>query len=323
MRELQCKKNILVLTNNQYDWLAGILILCAILFRIFLMTHNWPLTDSEEGTMGLEAIHIAFQGKHPIFFYGQTYMGVGEAYLGAVMFRLFGVSIFSLRLGMLLLFSTFLVLVYLLGSLLYGKKVACASLLLMVVGATNVLIPEMKAVGGAVETLVFGTAVMLLASWLAINSEGERENKRFLWKRTLAYAGWGIATGLGLWSHLLVVPFVVCSALLLFLFCRHDIRAKNIIFLLLSLLIGAILLIKYNITAPIADNSLAIFLKIHNASYAGAPTGIMLWLKQFSGTFLFTLPIATGVPQIFLSDALPLYDHFQIRFILPILLYAA
>lgn len=273
--------------------------------------------------MGLEAFHIAFQGKHPIFFYGQTYMGVGEAYLGAIMFRLFGVSIFSLRLGMLLLFSTFLALVYLLGSLLYGKKVACVSLLLMVVGATNVLIPEMKAVGGAVETVVFGCAVMLLASWLALNSEGESEDKRFLWKRTFAYAGWGMATGLGLWSHFLVVPFVVCSGLLLLLFCRRDLRSRNSVFLLLGLFIGAILLIKYNITAPITGNSLSVFLKIHNASYAGAPGGIELWLKQLSGTFLFTLPIATGVPQIFPNDVMPFYDHFQTEFILPILLYAA
>ena len=285
------------------------------------MAHNWPPTDSEEGTMGLEAFHIAFQGERPIYFYGQNYMGVSEAYIGAVMFQLFGVSIFSLRLGMLLLFSMFLVLVYLLGSLLYGKKVACVALLLMVIGSTNVLIPEMKAVGGAVETLVFGTAVMLLASWLALSSGGEREEKGVVWKRRLAYSGWGIATGLGLWSHLLVVPFVLCSGLLLIICCRKDVFSKNIFFLLLGLIIGAIPLIEYNITAPIAENSVVVFFQIHNTSYPGAPTGIILWLKQLSGTFLFTLPIATGVPQVISNFVLPLYDQFRKAFLFPILLY--
>ena len=78
--------------------------------------------------MGLEALHIAYKGEHPIYLYGQNYMGVAEAYLGAMMFRLFGVSIFSLRLGMQLLFGLFFIAIYLLGTLLYGSKVALISL---------------------------------------------------------------------------------------------------------------------------------------------------------------------------------------------------
>ncbi len=317
------RKKFLDFHKYQYALFAGGIILCAIVFRLFLMAHNWPMTDSEEGTMGLEAMHIAFQRAHPIYFYGQHYMGVAEAYLGAVMFRLFGVSVFSLRLAMLLFFTTFLVLVYLLGSLLYGRKVACVALLLMVVGAINVLIPEMKAVGGAVETLVFGTAVMLLASWLALSSKVESEEKRLVWARRFAYAGWGIAVGLGLWSHLLIVPFVFCSTVLLILFCRRDLLSKNVIFLLVGLLIGAIPLIKYNISALLAQNSLQVFIQLHSTSYPDAPTGIILWLKQFSGTFLFSLPIATGMPQIISNTVLPLYSPLQQQFILPILLYGA
>ena len=79
-------------------FLALLLFLGAILLRVFFMYYNWPATDSEEGTMGLEALHIFLKGEHPIYFYGQYYMGVAEAYIGAVMFRLFGISIFSLRL---------------------------------------------------------------------------------------------------------------------------------------------------------------------------------------------------------------------------------
>src|SRR5260370_11392542 len=134
--------------------LALILILSGLALRLLLMAHNYPPTDSEEGTMGLEALHIAYKGEHPIYLYGQNYMGVAEAYLGAMMFRLFGVSIFSLRLGMQLLFGLFFIAIYLLGTLLYGSKVALISLFLLIGGTDIVLIPEMKAVGGAVENLV-------------------------------------------------------------------------------------------------------------------------------------------------------------------------
>ena len=75
-------------------------------------------------------MHIAFQGQHPIYLYGQNYMGVLEAYLAAPVMRLFGVSSLTLRLGMLLMFALFLIALYWLGSLLYTKRLALVSLAL-------------------------------------------------------------------------------------------------------------------------------------------------------------------------------------------------
>src|SRR5947208_16060565 len=118
-----------------YEIAALVTIALAILLRILLIAHSWPETDSDESTMGLEAMHIAFRGEHPVFLYGQNYMGTIEAYLGALLFRLFGVSLFSLRLGMVILFTLFLVSLYLLTSLLYSKKLALVSLALLSVGA--------------------------------------------------------------------------------------------------------------------------------------------------------------------------------------------
>ena len=308
--------------RNKYTFLACFIIFCAVLVRLFLITYNWPTTDSEEGTMGLEALHIAFRGEHPIYLYGQNYMGVREAYLGAVAFHLFGASVFSLRLGMLLLFLFFLIFVYLLGKLLYGEKVACVALLLMVGGAENVLTPEMKAVGGAIETLTFGTLTLLLASWLALNSMKEIPIKaQLLWQRRFAYCGWGLAAGLGLWSHLLVAPFILASAVLLAFFCFHDLRRRNGLFLFFGFSFGIVPLIIYNITSPIADNTFAVFIGLHNTVYPNAPTGVVLWLKQLSGTFLYTLPIATGLPQIISNTVLPFYSGLQLQFLPSILLY--
>src|ERR1700686_4825711 len=116
------------LKSRPYEIAALIIIVLAVLLRIILIAKGWPETDSDEGTMGLEAMHIAFRGEHPVFLYGQNYMGMIEAYVGALLFRLFGVSLFSLRLGMVILFALFLVSLYLLTSLLYSKKLALGSL---------------------------------------------------------------------------------------------------------------------------------------------------------------------------------------------------
>ena len=261
--------------------------------------------------MGLEALHIASKGAHPIYLYGQNYMGVGEAYLGAGMFHLFGVSIFSLRLGMLLLFGLFLITSYFLATLLYDSKVALISLFLLVGGTESILTPEMKAVGGAVETLVCGSTVMLLSSWLALryNHQTAQMAARSRWLDWIAYSIWGIAVGMGLWSHLLVMPFAFFSTLLIVLFCRRDLCTKASLFLLLGLSIGSLPLIIYNVTAPIKDNTLAVFMQLHQTTYANAPSG--LWLKQFAGTFFYSLPMATDMLHLANQNVLPLYSSPQ------------
>src|ERR1700737_1153672 len=93
---------------GRYEVAACVIIFLAAYLRITLLALGWPSTDSDEATMGLMASHIAYQGGHPVFFYGQGYIGTLEAYLGALLFHLFGPSLFSLRLGMGSLFPPFL-----------------------------------------------------------------------------------------------------------------------------------------------------------------------------------------------------------------------
>src|SRR5436309_15617320 len=93
-------------SHGRFPWLniytiwAVPLILLAVMIRIVLTAKGWPLLDSDEGTMGLMGMHIAFRGEHPIVFYAQGYMGEKEAYLAAMMFRLFGICSFIFGLVM-------------------------------------------------------------------------------------------------------------------------------------------------------------------------------------------------------------------------------
>ncbi len=287
-----------------YEIAALAIIGLALLLRLTLVISGWPEADSDEGTMGLEAMHIAYRHELPIFLYGQNYMGTIEAYVGALLFHLFGTSLFSLRLGMLILFTLFLLSLYLLTTLLYSKKLALISLVLLSVGARNILLPEIRAVGGAVETLLFGTLLLLLASWLALTAGREMLPRRRRW-RLLAYAGWGLAAGLGLWSHILIAPFFLVSGLILLLYCRHEWRTWAPLLLLLGLLIGSLPLIRYNLTAPAGQNSLQVALQIQSGKSVAGP--VARPLQQLSATLFDSLPVATGINPYCSLQEMPLF----------------
>jgi hypothetical protein len=47
-------------------WMFAI-VAAATLARFLLIYFNWPATNSDEGIMGLLALHVAFHGDHPTF----------------------------------------------------------------------------------------------------------------------------------------------------------------------------------------------------------------------------------------------------------------
>src|SRR5450759_368724 len=242
-------KNWKLFKSNIYEICAFVIISIAALLRFLLIGQGWPQTNSDESTMGLMALHIAYQGEHPTFFYGQRYMGSLEAYIGAALFRFFGSSTFSLRLSLIFLFVFFLVSMYCLASLLYTKKLALVTLILLSLGSNVLLQRELEAIGGYVETLLFGTIALLLASWLALSSHQDLSKRSRQW-RFVAYGCWGLAVGLGIWSDLLILPFVSTAGLLLVLFCWREWRTWAPLYLVLGFIVGAFPFIYYNITAP-------------------------------------------------------------------------
>ena len=202
------------LKQNRYGLCALAIITFALLLRILLVSLGWPPTNSDEGTMGIMALHIAYHGEHPVLYYGQNYMGAIEAYLGALFFHLLGASLFTSRLGTLLLFSLFLASTYLLTSLLYTKKFALVVLILLSLGSNTMFVWEIYAKGGSTQTLLFGSLSFLFAAWLAL-SRGQNLSSGRRWLRYACYGGWGLAIGLGLWSDMIVVPYFAMSALFL------------------------------------------------------------------------------------------------------------
>src|SRR4030088_2829108 len=129
-------------------WLTvlGILAL-AIVLRIILISQSWPVLDSDEGTMGIMALHVAYHGATPVFFYGQNYMGSLEAYVAAPMFYLFGPWSFALHSGLLFIYTFSLVIIYLLKIMLYTKRLALFPLILLAFGSSEMFPRQLTATG--------------------------------------------------------------------------------------------------------------------------------------------------------------------------------
>lgn len=279
---------------SRYEILAAGGILAATLVRLLICAFGWPQDDSDEGTMGLMALHILQRGEHPIFFYGQHYMGALEAYLGALAFQLFGVSVLSLRLGVLLLFALFLASTYLLAALLYNRRVALVSVIVLGLGTREILFRQLEAAGGYSETLAFGSLAMLMASWLALTYHPTSSLKRRRARRAV-YAAWGLVAGLGVWSDVLILPFVVAAGTLLVLFCWRELRAWTLVLVLAGFALGAFPLIAYNVTAPPGQSSLQVFLQLRDAGGTGRAGVGILPAQEIAGTLLVSLPAITGV----------------------------
>jgi hypothetical protein len=285
------------LKMSTYGLYAFMIIAVASLLRLFLIIQGWPHSNSDEATMGIIAMHIANKGEHPLFFYGQNYMGTLEAYLAAGFFRLFGASIVSLRLGPLLLFALFLSSMYFLTSLLYTKKLALITLALLALGSVIMLDTELVAIGGYPELLFFGTLSLLLASWLALSYDQYTSPRRRLW-RLVAYTCWGLVVGLGFWSDFLMLPFILVSSLLLAVFCWRELLKGAVLPLLLGLVIGAFPLIAYNLHATPGENTLNVLSYLRKSgsielAQLSAKDHLPLG-PQLRGTMLTSLPAATG-----------------------------
>lgn len=269
----------------------------ATLLRFVLIYFHWPYTESDEGNMGLLAMHVAFQGDHPVWFYGAPYLGPLEGYAAAPLFRLFGISLFALRAPLVLFFAGFLVSMYYLVRLLYqSEKFALASVIVLGLGSPDVLFLQLRASGEYPEIEMFAALMCLLATWLALtsSSQGHLPGWKARWKRIALYVLLGSIVGIALWVDLLILPFVAAIIGLLVLFCRRELLRWNGLSFLFGSIVGAFPLLYYNFTAPWSQNSWYVFQRISHSAAADMTTHHLTWIDQLTGTLFVALPMATG-----------------------------
>ncbi|MFE9919089.1 hypothetical protein ACFYPG_28420 [Micromonospora sp. NPDC005553] len=216
-------------------WLTGLAVLAGVGYRLWLLLHAAPPTNSDEATMGLAALHIARGEGFPVWFYGQQYMGTLEAYLAAPVFALAGgPSLLGLRLPTLALYALFLLLAWRLTLRLTGDRwFGLLMVALLALGSDRIVKNQLIAGGGYPEMNTAGAALALLAVDLATGRPGRRtadtgrpdgrtaDAGRPGW-RLARWAAWGFLAGLMVWVDPLVLPYVAATGAVLVGFCRRE-----------------------------------------------------------------------------------------------------
>lgn len=264
----------------------------SIILRIILISHSWPVLDSDEGTMGIMALHVAFHGATPVFFYGQNYMGSLEAYFAAPMFYLFGPSTFALHFGLLFIYAFSLVIIYLLTSALYTKWFALFTLVLLAFGSSEMFARQLTATGGYPESFLFEPLLLLYAFKLSASAHETPLTGKRRW-RVLVYTGWIAMAGLAGWSDPLMAPFILMSGWLLVRFCYRELPWRPIaLFVMACALLVTTTYVannKYSLDQSITATLRFIF-RIQGNTFTIPPLG-----ARIAGTVSIALPRATGL----------------------------
>jgi hypothetical protein len=205
-------------------WLC---LLCALAIRIWLVYHTHGIIDGDEAIVGIQAEHI-LRGEHPLYFYGQPYMGSLEAYLVALLFAIAGPSVWMLR-GEPILLSLLVVWLTwkLAGALADAAQLSpFARQLFQTIAALLAAIPplydtvvELRALGGYVETFVLILLLFLAVFQLTRRWRAGASNKELAWR----WAGIGFIIGFGFWINPLILTAVLAAIIWVVAFCIIEI----------------------------------------------------------------------------------------------------
>ncbi len=259
--------------------LALILIGAAIYRLGYLLA---PHMDADQAIFGLAGWHV-LQGEFPVFQWGYHYMGTLQSYLDAIPFALFGLNRYTLNSVPLLLSLVFIFVTYLLANeFLKNKGSALVAALLTAFGPYFLVLHGAWARHGYLETMIFGSLLMLLTAKIVFGTPTFNQRKKyFLW--------FGLIAGLAWWTNFLCLYyFATCGLFLLW----HDkkIFFKKEFFLLLGMFfIGSLPFWIYNFTHDFA--SITIFFK---------NSEVNLWsnvISFFKWKLMFVLGIRDRTPE--------------------------
>jgi len=195
-------------------WLC---LLLALLIRAWLVVHTQGVIAGDEAMVGLQAENI-LRGQHPVYYYGQPYMGSLEAYFAALLFAIAGPSVWTLRAVSILLSVLLVALTWRLAGALadttqlptYARRrfMIIAALVAALAPVYDAVI-ELRMMGGYIEAFVI-MAWLLLSGFRLVQRWQAGASTREL---ALRWAGIGLLIGLGMWTDPLIISAVLAIAL--------------------------------------------------------------------------------------------------------------
>src|ERR1051326_2200025 len=219
---------------------VGVLILIAAARFAILLTSQTHV-HSDEAIIGLMGKHILEGRYFPFYMYGQPYNAgaAWEAYLAALSFALFGVSVVTLKGCIVVLSLVGLFLFYQMCLALYEQRTAVLATIVFAI--TPSLLKWHFQVRG--YSWYFLSIPLLTLLFLSIESTPNRR-----WPRFLLF---GVVSGLSIWGLELGITFNIALWVLLLL--RRSLSLKNALIAVAGFLFGYAPAIALNLTHHFAN----------------------------------------------------------------------
>jgi len=195
---------------------AWIFLLGALAVRIWMVVHTQGIIEGDEALLGIQAEQIV-HGAHPIYFFGQPYMGTLEAHLVALIFLVTGPSTWALRAEPILLSILLMWLTWKLANALADlarlpdyARLWFVMLAMAMAAAPPLydLVVELRTYGGYIETFVLMLWLVLAA--LRLTQRWREASTREI---VLRWMGIGFLIGLGLWVYPLIIVAILAATL--------------------------------------------------------------------------------------------------------------
>jgi len=181
--------------RDRFLTIGGLIVVLtmAFVFKGVLLFANAIPFNSDEAIVALMARHIPM-GEHPVFFYGQTYMGSLDAWFVAMGFLVFGQKVWVIRLVQSLLYLAVMLTTYFISMKVTKSKLAAfIATLLLSIPVVNTTLYTTASLGGYGEGLLIGN-ILLLLGFALLGCFPKQSRKCGVYAFT-----WGVMAGLGLW----------------------------------------------------------------------------------------------------------------------------
>ncbi len=220
---------------RQHGLFIGLLIIIAAARFTILLTSQTHV-HSDEAIIGLMGKHILERRYFPFYMYGQPYnAGAGwEAYLAAIAFAFFGVSVIPLKGCIVVLSLLCLFLFYRMGCVVYDQRTALFSTLAFAL-APCLLKWHFQVRGYSWYFLSIPVLTMLFASVKSAPAPKQR---------MLFFLG--LASGVSIWCLELAIPLV--AALWILLILRGRLSLNNVAASLAGIGVGYAPVVAFNLT---------------------------------------------------------------------------
>jgi hypothetical protein len=225
---------------HRHALFVGVIILIAAAWFAILLVSQTHV-HSDEAIIGLMGKHILEGRYFPFYMYGQAYNAgaAWEAYLAAMAFALFGVSVISLKSCIVALSLVGLFLFYRMCLALYDERTALLATIVFAV-APSLLKWHFQVRG---YSWYFLSIPLLTILFLSIQSTPNRR-----WPLFLLF---GVISGLSIWSLELGIAFNL--ALWILILSRRSLSFKNALVALAGFIAGYSPAIVFNLTHHFAN----------------------------------------------------------------------